>query len=101
MALPPLELFSLRKRSPCCRVASSSFPGTTRAGLRISPTHARLGSARSGALQFTEDRGCSRREIGILFCQKAEADFADLLDAGRIGIQADVAQLVEQLIRNQ
>ena len=25
MALPPLELFSLKKRPPCCRVASSSF----------------------------------------------------------------------------
>jgi hypothetical protein len=25
MALPPLELFSLKKRPPCCRVASSLF----------------------------------------------------------------------------
>src|SRR6266702_5645422 len=25
MALPPLELFSLKKRPPCCRVASSRF----------------------------------------------------------------------------
>ncbi len=25
MALPPLELFSLKKRPPCCRAASSSF----------------------------------------------------------------------------
>jgi len=25
MALPPLELFSLKKRLPCCRVASSLF----------------------------------------------------------------------------
>jgi hypothetical protein len=25
MALPPLELFSLKKRPPCCRVVSSLF----------------------------------------------------------------------------
>src|ERR1700736_6362451 len=25
MALPPLELFSLKKKPPCCRVASSLF----------------------------------------------------------------------------
>ena len=25
MALPPLELFSLKKKPPCCRVASSHF----------------------------------------------------------------------------
>ena len=28
MALPPLELFSLKKKPPCCRVAFSCLPGS-------------------------------------------------------------------------
>jgi hypothetical protein len=66
MALPPLELFSLEKRPPCCRVAFS-FP------LDNIPR-----------LIFTRDRTLDTIRQGT--CKRG---------------RADVAQLVEQLIRNQ
>ena len=66
MALPPLELFSLEKRPPCCRVAFSFSPG---------PPFAPVFTA--GESVDTIPQGTCKR--------------------GR----ADVAQLVEQLIRNQ
>jgi hypothetical protein len=64
MALPPLELFSLKKRLPCCRVAFS-FP---EAGNRTD-----LYASREPRYNPTRHRSS----------------------------RADVAQLVEQLIRNQ
>src|SRR3984957_14821697 len=66
MALPPLELFSLEKRPPCCRVAFS-FPRDA---------IPRPIFTRSRTLDTIRQGTCKR---------------------GR----ADVAQLVEQLIRNQ
>ena len=65
MALPPLELFSLEKRPPCCRVAFS-FP----AARRLTCLYARR-----------ERRYNPTRYV--------------------LTGRADVAQLVEQLIRNQ
>ena len=64
MALPPLELFSLKKRLPCCRVAFS-FP---EAG-----NWTDLYASREPRYNPTRHRSS----------------------------RADVAQLVEQLIRNQ
>ena len=66
MALPPLELFSLARRLPCCRVAFSF-----------------LLLARKS---FKQNRLCS------IFGKSLEY---------RLEQHADVAQLVEQLIRNQ
>jgi hypothetical protein len=61
MALPPLELFSLKKRPPCCRVAFSFLPGA------------------------------------LLYARQAP----NYNPKRRVFSSADVAQLVEQLIRNQ
>jgi hypothetical protein len=36
MVLPPLELFSLRKELPCCRVALSVFEGSSSSFFRFS-----------------------------------------------------------------
>ncbi len=66
MALPPLELFSLARRLPCCRVAFSFF---------LRPL-----------LYRGEGDLCSTRSKAARMLSVA---------------QADVAQLVEQLIRNQ
>ncbi len=65
MALPPLELFSLARRLPCCRVAFSFLL--------------------TGSKLFISQ------------------GLRDLQEAARMisGECADVAQLVEQLIRNQ
>ena len=67
MALPPLELFSLEKRPPCCRVAFSFSP----------------------AYRFQHPRLYAWRE--------RRYNPTRYVQQGR----ADVAQLVEQLIRNQ
>ena len=83
MALPLLELFSLRKRLPRCRVASSSFKGRLDVvffGMFVGLCVANVGSCR-----------------GISASGAAAAGARD----GRLFGRADVAQLVEQLIRNQ
>jgi hypothetical protein len=73
MALPPLELFSLKKRLPCCRVAFSFFRAAS-AGLPRSAVAPVLYASRGR--RYNPKRYVLQR-------------------------RADVAQLVEQLIRNQ
>jgi hypothetical protein len=77
MALPPLELFSLKKRLPCCRAAFSFLPD-----------HSRTTFPRTGPPFFTSR--CCLSLLTSIQSQKARAKR-----------RADVAQLVEQLIRNQ
>ncbi len=79
MALPPLELFSLMKRSPCCRAASSCLR-------RDSKGRALRGGELPGRLDEA---------------QSVIASFPALQAGACFPHQADVAQLVEQLIRNQ
>jgi hypothetical protein len=86
MALPPLELFSLKKRSPCCRAASSSFQATGRGVARRPP------EAYPAALSWL---------ASLVDQEGGEPVLRDPAQAARMREKADVAQLVEQLIRNQ
>ena len=75
MALPPLELFSLRRELPCCRVALSVFEVIFAVGLLANippPFPAKPSPLPSSTATIQSERH-----------------------------PADVAQLVEQLIRNQ
>ncbi len=75
MALPPLELFSLKRKPPCCRAAFSSLESALFPALRGGVAD----RERVGWVRFTQPRHAVTISTG----------------------DADVAQLVEQLIRNQ
>jgi hypothetical protein len=97
MVLPPLELFSLRRELPCCRAALSVFCGLF-SGLFLIRFNYRFRLGPRMAAGFAEP--------GIGGLGAPEHDACGTLPADSATVQseeqvADVAQLVEQLIRNQ
>ncbi len=102
MALPLLELPPIVEGSPCCRAALFVVEkvgrnwhdgwGTSKRHFKSKRWHS---SSLGGMLapKSEEQRAMSYEERRLYF---ASARFAD-----RMSRQADVAQLVEQLIRNQ
>src|ERR1700722_13976080 len=93
MALPPLELFSLKKRPPCCRVASSCFRRGMREGLRGSVSQIEAASAKRKtesldlredhrSVEFTASAGSSPTKVALPSVSLAPPLTHDLIGVG-------------------